>query len=176
MTRLLAILLLSTALSACQAQSDTTTEAQSAAAPTPASTVAAADTSDYPPIHVYKTPGCTCCEKWAGHLRAAGFEVELEETTELVQLKSQLGVPTEHASCHTGVVGDYVVEGHVPAEDIKQLLDEEPDAVGIAVPAMPVGSPGMEMAGHPGEPFDVLLLHEDSTASVYSHYEPRSSD
>ena len=125
-------------------------------------------------IQVYKTPTCGCCTKWVDHLRAAGFTVETTELTnaKLDALKAMNGVPAELASCHTGLVDGYVIEGHVPASDVRKLLAERPKVSGLAVPGMPMGSPGME---HPDksrhEAFDVLAFGEGSTR-VFSNHQP----
>lgn len=94
-------------------------------------------------VRVHKDPNCGCCAGWAKHLEAAGFPVRIDETTDLDAIRSRLRVPADLAACHTAEVGGYVVEGHVPALAIKRLLEERPNAVGIAVPGMPAGSPGM---------------------------------
>jgi hypothetical protein len=99
-------------------------------------------------ITVYKDPSCGCCTKWVDHLRANGFAVDARDRSDMDALKDSLGVPAALRSCHTGIVGKYVIEGHVPASDVKRLLAAKPkDLVGIAVPGMPTGSPGMEMGG-----------------------------
>ncbi len=111
-----------------------------------------------PPLVVYKDPSCGCCAGWAEHVRAAGFPVEIVETDSLNRVKARLGVPQDLAGCHTAEVGGYVVEGHVPATAIRRLLDEAPAATGLAVPGMPVGSPGMEVEGSPPDEYDVVLF------------------
>ena len=122
-------------------------------------------------VRVAKTPQCGCCSGWVEHLRAAGYETEVREVEQaaLDALKRELGIAPEHASCHTAVVDGYVVEGHVPAEDIRRLLAERPGARGLAVPGMPVGSPGMEMGGA-HEPYDTLLIDMDGRASVFASH------
>ena len=110
-------------------------------------------------ITVHKDPNCGCCSGWVDHLRAAGFSVDAQDTTDLARVKQQHGVPPELASCHTAIVGGYVVEGHVPALAIRRLLAERPDAKGLAVPGMPVGSPGME--GRTPQPYAVVLFGPD---------------
>lgn len=110
-----------------------------------------------PSMEVWTSPGCGCCGAWVEHLRAAGVEAAVTEIADLAPLKARLGVPPALRSCHTGVVEGYAVEGHVPAADVLRLLRERPRATGLAVPGMPVGSPGME-AGEAREPFDVLLF------------------
>ncbi len=121
-----------------------------------------AHAGDLPRLAVAKSPTCGCCGAWVNHMRAAGFEVEVRELPDeaLAALKRRLGLAPEHTSCHTAEVDGYVVEGHVPAEDVTRLLAERPDALGLAVPGMPIGSPGMEMGGM-REPYDTLLIGTD---------------
>lgn len=121
-------------------------------------------------IHVYKSPACGCCVKWVDHLRAAGFEVTVEDVSDVNAVKAELGVPGDLGSCHTAVVGDYVVEGHVPAATLQAFLDESPDVKGLAVPGMPVGSPGME--GPNARPYDVLAFDEAGNRGVFERITP----
>ena len=107
-------------------------------------------------ITVHKDPNCGCCTGWVEHLRESGFTVQAIDTAELDAVKTRLGVPGDLAACHTAQVAGYVVEGHVPAAALKRLLAEKPSAAGLAVPGMPVGSPGME--GGAPEPYDVILF------------------
>lgn len=111
-----------------------------------------------PRIVVHKDPSCGCCAGWVEHIKGAGFPVEVIETAELNRVKARLGVPQALASCHTAEVGGFVVEGHVPAASINRLLAEKPRARGLAVPGMPVGSPGMEVEGTAPDTFDVTLF------------------
>ena len=111
-----------------------------------------------PEITVTKDPNCGCCGAWVDHLKAEGFSVRVIETAAINRVKAKLGVPSELASCHTAEVEDYVIEGHVPAVVIRRLLAERPQAKGLAVPGMPVGSPGMEVAGVPVDVYDVVLF------------------
>ncbi|HEX2555887.1 MAG TPA: DUF411 domain-containing protein [Microvirga sp.] len=111
-----------------------------------------------PRVVVTKDPTCGCCAAWAEHLRGAGFPVEVVETAEIGRVKTRLGVPSALASCHTAEVGGYVVEGHVPAAEIRRLLAERPAARGLAVPGMPMGSPGMEMEGMEPDTYEVVLF------------------
>ena len=113
---------------------------------------------DLPRMRVTKDPSCGCCSGWVEHIKAAGFPVEVIESTDLNRLKARLGVPRHLASCHTAEVDSYVVEGHVPAAAIKRLLAERPSGTGVAVPGMPVGSPGMEVEGTAPEPYEVILF------------------
>jgi hypothetical protein len=119
-------------------------------------------------VVVYKKASCTCCSKWIDHLRANGFTVSARNEPDLTALKAKHGVEPRFASCHTAVVGDYVVEGHVPAEDIWRLLRERPAVAGIAVPGMPLGSPGMEVGR--SQPYDVLTFDQEGDTAVYSHH------
>ena len=113
-----------------------------------------------PKIAVNKDPACGCCSGWIKHLQADGFTVEVTEisSAKLDALKQQLGVPAALASCHTAVIESYVIEGHVPAGAIRRLLGEKPAAAGLAVPGMPIGSPGMEVPGSPPDVYDVMLF------------------
>jgi len=120
--------------------------------------VRAAWADPLPGIIVTKDPDCGCCGAWVEHVRSAGFHVEVIESPELNRVKARLGVPQILASCHTAEVGGYVIEGHVPADSVKRLLAEKPDARGLAVPGMPTGSPGMEVEGVEPEIFDVVLF------------------
>lgn len=117
---------------------------------------------------VYKSPTCGCCNGWIEHLQAAGFEIRSENVSDMIAVKNRLGVPQSMWSCHTGVVGEYFVEGHVPAEDITRLLEDTPDGLGLAVPGMPVGSPGMEM-GNRQDPYTVWLVKSDEPEAFASH-------
>lgn len=121
-------------------------------------------------VQVYKTPQCGCCTDWVSYMQDEGFEVSEKEVdqSKLYGIKTEAGLPGELASCHTAFVNGYVIEGHVPADDIRRLLDEEPDATGLAVPGMPVGSPGMEM-GERRDPYNVLLF-DDEGSRVYARY------
>jgi hypothetical protein len=111
-----------------------------------------------PKMVVTKDPTCGCCSGWVEHIRAAGFEVEVLETTQVNRVKTRLRVPRDLASCHTAEVGGFVIEGHVPASAVRRLLSENPQAVGLAVPGMPVGSPGMEVEGTTPEVYEVVLF------------------
>ena len=117
---------------------------------------------------VWKTPSCGCCAAWVEHMRANGFAVTVKEAEDLTPVKRMAGVDPQHQSCHTGLVEGYTIEGHVPAADVERLLTEWPEAKGLAVPGMPVGSPGMEMNGM-SEPYDVVLFGEDGTKVFAQH-------
>jgi hypothetical protein len=120
---------------------------------------------------VAKSPYCGCCGAWIEHMRGAGFEVEVADLEQdaLDTLKAKLGIKPEYTSCHTAQIGGYFIEGHVPPEDVKRLLAERPEAAGLAVPGMPVGSPGMEM-GSERDPFDTLLISRSGEASVFQSH------
>ena len=121
-------------------------------------------------LTVYKDPSCGCCTKWVAHLRANGFTPEVHDRSDMDALKDTLGVPAALRSCHTAVAGKYVVEGHVPASDIKRLLTTRPkDVIGIAVPDMPAGSPGMEVAGQ-ADRYDVIAFSATGTTRTFGKH------
>ena len=125
-----------------------------------------------PTILVYKNPSCGCCGNWVKHLEAAGFTVAVKEVDDTSVMRKRLGLPEEFGACHTATVAGYVLEGHVPADEVKRLLAARPAAIGLAVPGMPVGSPGMEV-GNRVDQYDVLLVDRAGRASVFAHY-PKS--
>ena len=120
-------------------------------------------------VEVYKSATCGCCEEWVKHLRANGFKVNAHDVANPSNTREKMGIPDRLGSCHTAVVGGYAIAGHVPADEIKRLLAEKPKAKGLAVPAMPPGSPGMEGPMHMA--YDVLLVRADGSTPVYKHYE-----
>ncbi|MEQ1591392.1 MAG: DUF411 domain-containing protein [Thiobacillaceae bacterium] len=120
-------------------------------------------------IDVYKSPTCGCCNKWIDHLKASGFAVRSHDTGNVAQHKYRLGVPPGYGSCHTAEASGYLVEGHVPAGEIRRLLKEKPRARGLVVPAMPAGSPGME-AGSRKDPYKVFLVNRDGSIRTYAQY------
>jgi len=126
------------------------------------------------PIEVWKSPSCGCCKDWISYLEKNGFTVKVNDSGNNAARK-KLGLPGMYGSCHTALVGGYVVEGHVPVREIRRLLKEKPDAIGIAVPAMPIGSPGMDGPeyGNRFDPYDVVLVARDGTARVYQSYRNR---
>lgn len=132
-------------------------------------TTASACSEMAPHMIVHRDPSCGCCEAWVEHVRAAGFSAEVVETGTINRVKAQLGVPSSLASCHTAEIGSYVVEGHVPAAEIRRLLAERPVARGLAVPRMPVGSPGMEVAGMEPDIYEVILFGGEPR-SVFARY------
>ncbi len=119
-----------------------------------------------PAMRVHKDPYCGCCGSWIDHIRAAGFSVEAIDEPDMATVKERLGVPADLASCHTALIDGYVIEGHVPAASIHQLLTVRPAATGLAVPGMPIGSPGMEVPGVPDETYDVLLFAPNGTRTI----------
>ena len=136
----------------------------------PAAAPARADRSPVrklPLVVVHKSPTCGCCGKWVDHLRHAGFVVEVRDETNMAAVKERVGIPPAKGSCHTAEVAGYFVEGHVPAEDIRKLIAEKPDARGITLPNMPTGSPGMESPSGFVEPYTVLLVKKDGTTVDY---------
>ncbi len=120
-------------------------------------------------VVVYKTATCNCCSKWVDHLRQDGFSVQVHNESSLKPIKRKLGVPEVLSSCHTATLGNYVIEGHVPASDIRRLLAERPAGRGLAVPGMPLGSPGMEQ-GSRVEPYKTLLFDEQGHTSTFSEH------
>lgn len=119
-------------------------------------------------VDVYKSASCGCCEAWVQHLRDAGFAVNAHNVDNPSDYRAKYRMPEELGSCHTAVVDGYAVEGHVSASEIKRLLAEKPKAIGLAVPSMPLGSPGME--GPRKDPYDVFLVKMNGQRSVYKHY------
>jgi hypothetical protein len=122
-----------------------------------------------PVIEVYKSATCGCCKEWVKHLEANGFEVKAHDVDNPSDYRQKFGIPDQYGSCHSARVQGYALEGHVPAGDIKRLLATQPKAKGLAVPAMPLGSPGME--GPRKDPYDVNLVKDGGKTSVYKHYE-----
>ena len=118
-------------------------------------------------LTVFKTPTCACCDAWIAHMREAGFSTTITVLPSLQSVRSSRGLPDALASCHTGLVDSYLVEGHVPAQDVVRLLAERPTAVGLAVPAMPLGSPGMETPQGHKDPYDTLLVLRSGATRVF---------
>jgi len=119
-------------------------------------------------VVMYKNPGCECCTKWAAHMDSAEFKVSERPVSDLYERKASYGITQQLSSCHTAIVDGYVVEGHVPVEDVQRLLREKPDAIGLTVPGMPIGSPGMEVPGRKADSYDVLLIAKDGSTSIFS--------
>ena len=121
-----------------------------------------------PQVNVFKTPTCGCCIKWVEHLRANGFDVNVQDVTSTAEYRRKYGVPEKMQSCHTAVVSGYAIEGHVPALEIQRLLKNRPKARGLAVTGMSAGSPGME--GPRSEPYSVLIFDAEGRVSVFQKY------
>src|SRR5262245_25829062 len=130
--------------------------------------IARAGAAAKPTVTVFKSPTCGCCVKWVDLVRAAGFFVTAKDHDDLKPIKHEHGVPTDLQSCHTALVEGYVVEGHVPVDLIDRLLRERPAIAGIAVPGMPIGSPGMEVPGHAAERYQVMAFDRAGRTSVYA--------
>lgn len=121
-------------------------------------------------LAVFKTPTCACCDEWIAHMREAGFTTTITVLPSLQSVRSSRGMPDALASCHTGLIDGYLVEGHVPAQDVIRLLAEKPTAVGLAVPAMPLGSPGMETPQGHKDPFETLLVLQSGAVRVFARH------
>jgi hypothetical protein len=147
------------------------TPAETEMNPAQASSVMAAEAAlqEAGVIQVWKAPTCGCCSQWIEHLEEAGYQVEFHDEMDMTAVKAQYGIPGELQSCHTALIDGYIVEGHVPAEDIERLLTERPQITGLAVPGMPIGSPGMEM-GDRVDPYDVMTFDGNGTTTVFSSY------
>ena len=146
------------AVAACSKQANT--------ADTTQPVTVAANSNAGIPIKVYKTPECGCCKAWVEHLQQNGFAVEVVDMPDLSAVKAKYGVSENIEACHTAVVGNYVVEGHVPADLILKMINEKPAIAGLTVPGMPMGSPGMEGASK--QPYDVLTFNADGHTTVYA--------
>ena len=153
---------------------------RAASAPTPPAAAAPADAAPAPvtplataagtTITVYKSPSCGCCKSWVEHMEQHGYTMVVHDTEAMAPVKAELGVPDSLGSCHTATVGNYVLEGHVPAADVDRLLRERPAVLGLAVPGMPVGSPGMEMPGTPADRYDVVSFERGSGSRVFASH------
>lgn len=119
-------------------------------------------------VDVFKSPDCGCCGKWVEHMRQNGFQVQAHNINNVPATRKQMGMPDRLGSCHTAKIGAYVIEGHVPAADIKRLLKEKPKALGLAVPGMVLGSPGME--GAKSVPYETLLVQADGSTRVFAKH------
>lgn len=161
--RSLSLLAIVAGLSACAP----TTEAPIAVA---AAAELSAEAHGLPLALVHKSPTCGCCGLWVDHLKEAGFPVEVRDSEDVTPVKQRLGVPYGKGSCHTAEIAGYFIEGHVPAEDIKRLLAEKPDAKGLVLPGMPMGSPGMEGPEGTARPYTVELVGRDGTTSPFSQH------
>jgi len=150
-------------LPACSADSASTSA-------TPLANVADTDAStDGTAITVYKSPTCGCCSAWVEHLEANDFTVQVVDMDNVNSVKEYYNISAELSACHTAIVDGYAIEGHVPAEDIRRLLEERPEAIGISVPGMPTGSPGMEVEGRPADDYDVILVTDGGSSVFASH-------
>ena len=128
------------------------------------------------PVEVWKDPNCGCCHDWIEHMQANGFTFTIHDTGNNA-VRARLGLPQKLGSCHTALVGGYLIEGHVPASDVRALLQQKPKALGLTVPGMPVGSPGMDGAayGNRRDPYDVLLVGRDGTTRIFKSYNQKAS-
>jgi len=129
---------------------------------------AAAAQASTPSVEVWKSPTCGCCKGWVEHMEDNGFRVTVHDSGN-TNARARVGIPQRLGSCHTAIVAGYAIEGHVPAEDVRRLLREKPSAIGLAVPGMPIGSPGMDGPEYGGrkDAYDVLLVERNGTTSVY---------
>ena len=170
MPRALLALTLLFGLAACQVDTAPAEAAPVAPAPEAAPIVEVA--ADAPVVTVYKSPTCGCCSMWSEYMDREGFRVETQDVANVRAVSDSLGMPADLGSCHVATVAtadgeaSYVVEGHVPADAIRRLLDEQPEARGLTVPGMPIGSPGMEQ-GDRRQPYDILLVDAGGEAVVY---------
>ncbi len=133
--------------------------------------VGAQTQADSPLVEVWKSPSCGCCKDWVEHLESNGFRTRIHETGN-TEMRERLGIAPQYGSCHTALVDGYAIEGHVPAGDIRRLLKERPKAIGLAVPGMPIGSPGMDGPAYGGrrDAYDVLLIAKDGTTKTYQSH------
>lgn len=159
----MAALALSTACAREPGDAGTATTASDPAVP-------GASAATAPRMVVHKTPTCGCCGLWVEHIRQAGFRVEVRDTEDLHPVKVRLGVPYGKGSCHTAEVDGYLIEGHVPADDIRRLLAQRPQARGLVLPGMPLGSPGMETPDGRVQPYTVELVAKDGSTSAFGQH------
>ncbi|MFL5553740.1 MAG: DUF411 domain-containing protein [Gemmatimonadaceae bacterium] len=124
--------------------------------------------SEKPTITVYKSPTCGCCKTWIEHVKKHGYQVDAKDTPDMAEIKRTLGVPDGLTSCHTAIVNGYLIEGHVPAADIDRLLAQKPKVAGLAVPGMPMGSPGME--GPTSQPYQVMSFDKSGKTAVFAKH------
>ncbi len=165
----IAIVCAALALAGCvKEEAQSAVAADSPAVVAPPTTVASVSNTatDLPQVTVYKDPNCGCCAKWVDHMKAAGFKVTAIDTSDVGSVKQKYNIGSNLQSCHTAVIGDYAIEGHVPADVIQKLLTEKPTIAGLAVPGMPMGSPGME--GATRERYDVLTFDRAGRTTVYA--------
>lgn len=170
------LLSLATVTSCAQPQAPAAVSGVSASATVAVATPAArdaprpADASGLPTLVVHKTPTCGCCSQWIAHMQKAGFTVQAHDHDDLSNIKTAHGVPAGKQSCHTALVDGYVIEGHVPADDVKRLLAERPDIRGLSVPGMPAGSPGMEMPDGRVDAYAVEAIGKDGRTTVFARH------
>lgn len=126
-------------------------------------------------LELWKMRACSCCAGWAKHFEAAGFTTKVQEVDDVGAARAAAGVPGDLGGCHTSKVGGYVIEGHVPVAAVERLLAERPAVLGLAVPGMPLGSPGMEIEGEPAEPYDVIAFSKDGRRTVFMEVRPQPS-
>lgn len=138
------------------------------------SSAACAQTPRETALTVYKTPTCGCCDGWVAHMREAGFAVTVNNVPDTGPVRARHGLPDALAACHTGLVGGYLIEGHVPAADVRRLLAQKPAAIGLAVPGMPMGSPGMETLRNDRDPYDTLLVLRNGASRVFARHNQSS--
>lgn len=119
-------------------------------------------------VVIYKNAGCKCCDKWASYLERNQLSVEVKEVTNLHEIRSEKGMPANMSSCHTAEINGYLVEGHVPVEDIRKMLDEQPEAIGLAAPGMPKSAPGMNVTLN--DPYTVYLIDKDGSSKVFANH------
>ena len=131
--------------------------------------IVAAQRAAGPTVEVFKSPTCGCCANWVKHLEANGFTTKVTDVEDMTQIKAKYGVPGRLQSCHTAVVNGYVLEGHVPAADVQRLLKERPSVAGVAVPGMPIGSPGMEQ-GSLVQPYNVMTFDKQGQTNVFASH------
>lgn len=129
-----------------------------------------------PRLVVFKNASCACCSAWVKHMQHAGFPVKVNNVSNLAFVKERVGIPAAMGSCHTAEVDGYFIEGHVPAEDVQRLLAERPNAKGLTVPGMPIGSPGMEVASRKAQAYDVYLVANDGSVSVFAHHDGEGTE
>ena len=168
----LTALLLATALAACTQGVPAPMDSARAATSAPAAQRNATADAESPRITVHRDAHCGCCHLWIEHLRKEGFVVDDRIEEGMSPVKARLGIVPAHASCHTAEIGGYVVEGHVPASDIRRLLREQPAIRGLVLPRMPLGSPGMEVEGVDAPAYTVLALHRDGSTTAYAEHSP----
>jgi len=132
-------------------------------------TTSSVQAANLPEATVYRDPACTCCGAWMKHLQSQGFKVKNVPTADMMAFKQEHGITDDLASCHTAIIDGYAIEGHVPGDDIKRLLAEKPDIKGIAVPGMPVGTPGMEM-GNKKDSYSVVSFDKQGQTKVFKQY------